>query len=204
MVRHPRISHEAQRMPAVQSPIIPMVGQLIRDHPGTIALGQGVVHYGPPPEAIERIKQFLADPENHKYSAVEGTPELLATIGAKLREENGICLDSDRCAVVTAGANMGFMYALYAITDPGDEVIIQLPHYFNHEMAIMMAICQPVPVATDENYQLDADAITGRTRAVVTISPNNPTGAVYDESVLRQVNDLCRLTRHLPHQRRSV
>ena len=50
-----------RRMQAVQTPIIPVVGQLIRENPGTISLGQGVAHYGPPQEAIDRIAHFLAD-----------------------------------------------------------------------------------------------------------------------------------------------
>jgi aspartate/methionine/tyrosine aminotransferase len=91
---------------------------------------------------------------------------------------------------------MGFMNAVLAITSPGDEIILQTPYYFNHEMATVMASCRPVVVATDENYQLRPDAIaqaiTERTRAVVTVSPNNPTGAVYPEAALREVNDICR------------
>jgi aspartate/methionine/tyrosine aminotransferase len=83
-----------------------------------------------------------------------------------------------------------------AITDPGDEIVLQTPYYFNHEMAITMASCRPVLIATDDNYQLRPEAIrralTSRTRAVVTISPNNPTGAVYPEAALREVNQLCR------------
>ncbi len=87
------------------------------------------------------------------------------------------------------------MNAILAITSPGDEIIIQTPYYFNHEMAIAIAGCQAVCVATDENYQLRVDAIaaaiTDKTRAIVTISPNNPTGAVYSETALRQINQLC-------------
>jgi aspartate/methionine/tyrosine aminotransferase len=183
-------------MQAVQTPIIPSVAALIREYPGTISLGQGVVHYGPPPEAIDRIGSFLADPENHKYKPVHGIPLLLEEIAAKLRLENGISADSRRRVVVTAGANLAFVNALLAVTDLGDEVILQAPYYFNHEMAITMAGCHPVPVGTDEHYRLRPDAIrqaiTSRTRAVVTISPNNPSGAVYEESALREVNDICR------------
>src|SRR5690606_9046457 len=67
---------------------------------------------------------------------------------------------------------------------------------FNHEMTITMANAIPVPVPTDEHYQLIPErikaAITPKTRAIVTVSPNNPTGAVYPEATLREVNQLCR------------
>ena len=185
------------RMQTVQSPIIPVVGELIRSCPGTISLGQGVVYYSPPQAAIaEGITEFLADPENHKYQPVQGIPPLLEQIAAKLEAENQIQLHAQNCLIVTAGSNMAFMNAILAITQPGDEIILQMPYYFNHEMAIAMASCQPVLVATDENGQLRPDAIrqaiTEKTRAVVTISPNNPTGAVYSSEALRQVNQLCR------------
>ncbi|UCD50689.1 MAG: pyridoxal phosphate-dependent aminotransferase [Phycisphaerales bacterium] len=183
------------RMQSVQTPIIPVVGELIRANPGTISLGQGVAYYGPPPEAARSIQAFLSDPENHKYKLVQGIPELLEAIEKKLTAENGIHLGGRRL-VVTAGANMGFVNAILAITDPGDEIILNLPYYFNHEMAVTIADCKAVCVPTDESYQLQPDAIeaaiTERTRAVVTISPNNPTGAVYPEEVLRTVYEICR------------
>ncbi len=182
-------------MANVQAPAIPLVADLIRATPGTISMGQGVVAYGPPPQAIDRVHDFLADPQNHQYQAVHGIPQLLAQLQAKLHEENRVEIGPDRALVVTAGANMAFMNAVLAIVDPGDEVIITSPYYFNHEMAIAIADARPVPVPTDQHYQLRLEAleaaITPRTRAIVTISPNNPTGAVYPEEQLRAVNDLC-------------
>ena len=184
------------RMQAVQPPIIPIVAELIRQYPGTISLGQGVVNYGPPPLAIAQISQFLSQPDNHKYQAVEGIPALQQAIVAKLQQDNGITLSADQCIVVTAGSNMAFMNAVLAITSPGDEIILQTPYYFNHEMAIAMASCQAILVSTDEQHQLQVDkikqAITAKTRAIVTISPNNPTGAVYSAEALQAVNQLCR------------
>jgi aspartate/methionine/tyrosine aminotransferase len=186
---------ESLRMQSVQMPIIPVVGELIRTNPGTISLGQGVAYYGPPAEIGAGIQTFLGNPENHKYRLVQGIPELLGCIEKKLAQENGIGLDRRR-VVVTAGANMGFVNAVLAITDPGDEVILNLPYYFNHEMAIAIADCTAVCVPTDDDYQLQPQAIeraiTEKTRAVVTISPNNPTGAVYSEAALREVNAICR------------
>ncbi len=181
-------------MQAVQSPIIPIVGELIRQHPGTISLGQGVVNYPPPQSAIDQITTFLSNPNHHKYQAVEGIPDLKNAIAHKLMIENKLDL-SDREIVVTAGSNMAFLNVVLAITDPGDEIILQTPFYFNHEMAIEIASCRAVLVPTDENYQLQPNliraAITDRTRAIITISPNNPTGAVYSESALREVNQMC-------------
>jgi aspartate/methionine/tyrosine aminotransferase len=187
--------HDPARMQAVQSPIIPVVAEWIRTCPGTISLGQGVVSYGPPPAAAAKIAEFLQEPDNSKYKPVVGLPPLLEAIAEKLTAENKIKLTSSNAIVVTAGGNMAFMNAILAITDPGDEVIIQTPYYFNHEMAITMAGCRPVSVDTDDEYQLRpnaiAEAITPRTRAVVTISPNNPTGAVYPEVTVREVNRIC-------------
>lgn len=186
----------SSRMETVQTPIIPVVGQLIRENPGTISLGQGVVFYPPPIEAIEAISSFLADPENHKYKAVRGIPPLVEAIATKLDRDSGVKIGDERTIVVTAGGNMAFTNALLAITSAGDEIILNTPYYFNHEMAIKMADCQAVLVATDENFQLRPEAIeaaiTEQTRAIVTISPNNPTGAVYPESALREVNRICR------------
>ena len=183
------------RMSAVQSPIIPVIGELIRANPGTVSLGQGVSWYGPPESARTRISHFFDQPNHHKYGPVHGIAPLLELIEHKLATENGIHL-SGRKVVVTAGANMGFLNTLFAITDPGDEVILPLPYYFNQEMAIRMLNCKPVLVPTDEDFRLQPEAIrsaiTERTRAVVTISPNNPSGAVYAESDLRKVNALCK------------
>jgi aspartate/methionine/tyrosine aminotransferase len=190
------------RMQAVQSPIIPIVGELIKNSPGTISLGQGVVSYNPPESAREFLAKFLAEPTNNLYKAVEGIPPLLETLATKLQQFNGIEINEGNRIVVTAGSNMAFVNAILAITSPGDEIILNKPYYFNHEMAITMAGCHPVLVETDENYQLRpqaiAQAITPKTRAVVTISPNNPTGVVYSESLLREVNQICG-TRNIYH-----
>lgn len=184
------------RMDRVQLPLIPIVSELINNNPGTISLGQGVVNYPPPEKAIASIQSFLAEPNNHLYQSVTGIEPLVKTITAKLATDNQIEITEQNCVVVTAGSNMAFMNALLAITQAGDEIILNTPYYFNHEMAITMANCRPVLVNTDKNYQLDlqaiAEAITSRTKAIVTISPNNPTGVVYPEASLKAVNNLCR------------
>ena len=185
-------------MLGVQSPIIPIVAEWIRQCPGTISLGQGVVAYGPPAEATARLAQFGSTVDDNKYKPVTGIPELVEAFARKFEQENGILTadGSGSSLVVTAGGNMGFMNAMLAILDPGDEVVIPAPYYFNHEMAVTMASGRVVLAPTDDHYQLVPEriesALTSRTRAVVTVSPNNPTGAVYTEPALRAVNELCR------------
>ena len=186
----------ATRMDQVQAPIIPVIGRMIRQVPGTISLGQGVVHYGPPREVLDAVHAALGRPATHEYHDGAGLPALHERITRKLIAENGIDPSRGSRLMVTAGANMAFMHAVLATTRVGDEVILPLPFYFNHEMAIEMAGCRPVSVPTDDRYQLRLDAIraalTPRTRAIVTISPNNPSGAVLSEASLREVNTLCR------------
>ena len=188
------MSLASRRMRDVQMPIIPWVGDLIRRTPGTISLGQGVVSYAPPAAAHEALVRFPEDPGRHRYQHEQGIPELRERIAARLAAENGI--DADRFSLmVTAGGNMAFLTALLAVCDEGDEVVLVKPYFFNHEMAVRIIGCRPVVVAADERYQLDVAAIEAaigpRTRAVVTVSPNNPSGAVYPESDLRAVNALC-------------
>jgi aspartate/methionine/tyrosine aminotransferase len=191
-----RFASATARTQAIQAPVIPIVAQWIRSTPGTISLGQGIVSYGPPPESLEAIRTFGGRLEDHRYGPVEGLPMLLERLDAKLRRENGIETRRGARVVVTAGGNMGFLNAVLAIADPGDEIVLLSPYYFNHDMAIVMAGCRTVAVPTDTSYQIDFDAlaraITPRTRAIVSVSPNNPTGAVYPESALRRLNVLCR------------
>lgn len=185
----------SSRAEAVQAPIIPVIAQAIREHPGTLSLGQGVVYYPPPSSVFDAIGALGRDPVLNRYQAVHGTDALIAAITAKLGADNGIRIDADQRVVVTAGGNMAFLNLMLSILDPGDEVILPMPWYFNQQMAVTLVGARAVGVPTDSEYQLDLDAIeraiTPRTRAIVTVSPNNPTGAVYPRDSLVAVNALC-------------
>jgi aspartate/methionine/tyrosine aminotransferase len=185
---------ESRRLRAVQAPIIPIVSRWIAETPGTISLGQGIVSYGPPKEAIDALRAFPSGVEDHRYGPVEGEPALVQLIEEKLARENGITVKPASRVVVTAGGNLAFMNAILAVADAGDEILLPVPFYFNHQMAVTIAGCTPVPVRTHDDFQLDIDAIeraiTPRTRAIVTVSPGNPTGVVSTEQALRAVNAL--------------
>ncbi len=187
------VPSRSDRMRSVQMPVMGFVADLMRDNPGTISLGQGVVHYGPPAGALNAAQQAVIVPNTHRYGYVIGRPSLRSAFAAKLNAENH--LDPGYEVVVTAGSNMAFFASLLAITSPGDEVILLVPYYFNHEMATYIAGCKPVLVSFGDSLIPDVEtierAITPRTRAIVTISPNNPTGIVYAPDTLRAINDLC-------------
>lgn len=187
----------SRRLQSVQSPVIPLIAELIRENPETISFGQGVVGYQPPDSIKLELNRFNRETENNKYQSLSGIDPLKEIIIDKLTRENNILINIENrnCLMITAGGNQAFLNAALAILDPGDEVILPIPYYFNHEMAIVMANAIPILVSTDNNYQLDIDlikkAITPKTRAVVTVSPNNPSGAVYSESLLEEINQLC-------------
>jgi aspartate/methionine/tyrosine aminotransferase len=187
-----RFSH---RIASVDTPVMPAIAALVRDNPGTISLGQGVVNYGPPSEAIAALPSLMGDVALNKYQAIIGYPALINALTQKLADENNIHCGPDSVVMVTAGSNMAFLNCLLAVGDPGDEFILPSPYYFNQEMAIRMVGCVPVPVPVNEDWSLDVEAlaaaVTPRTRAIVTVSPNNPTGAVYSKESLTAVNALC-------------
>ena len=193
---HTRPFSQSRRLASVQTPVIPVVVRWTAETPGTISLGQGLVSYAPPREAIDAAARFGTVLGDHRYGPIEGQALLVTALERKLAAENGIVVRPSSRLLVTAGGNLAFMNAILAILDEGDEIILPVPYYFNHEMAIVMAGGVPVPVRTTDEYQLDLDAIAGaitpRTRAVATVSPNNPSGAVYTEASLRAVNALCR------------
>jgi len=183
----------ARRLSQVQTPVIPVMGELISSTPGTLSLGQGMSHWGPPPQALEAAQRALLDDrELNAYGPVAGEPALRAALAGWLREQHHLDLDHS-ALVVCAGSNMAFNAVVQVLCDPGDELILPVPYYFNHAMAIQLAGGRPVPVQAGlipDPAALEA-AITVRTRAIVTVSPNNPSGAVIPQAVLRAINHLC-------------
>jgi aspartate/methionine/tyrosine aminotransferase len=184
----------ARRLDAVLSPVIPQVAALLRQRPDALSLAQGMVNWGPPQAVAEAVAAVLAEGGTglDRYGPMAGDPELLEPVRRQLGERRGLDLaESD--LLVTAGSNMAFHAVVQVLCDPGDEVLLPLPWYFNHAMAIQLAGGVPVPVAAgmEPDPEILAAAIGPRTRAIVTVSPNNPSGVVMPEAVLRAINRLC-------------
>lgn len=128
--------------------------------------------------------EALRDGDTHQTPAA-GTPAYRAACAAKLRRENAIEADPDAEIVATLGCKQGLTLALLATIDPGDEVIVEDPGFVSYAPTIELlgGIPVPVPLRTENGFRWDpadlAAAITGRTRAILMCSPNNPTGAVH-------------------------
>ena len=153
-----------------------------------ISLGQSVPFFGPPPEMIEAVRDALDNfgPRLHTYGPDAGIPELREALARKLADFNGVEVDPDRQLLVTPGSNQAFMVTMMTILDPGDEVAIASPYYFNHHMAIELCrgVVREIPLSEENGFQMTLEdvesVLTPHTKAVVIISPNNPTGTVYD------------------------
>jgi len=183
-----------KRLQAVMEPVIPEISQLMAEFPGTLSLAQGMVSWHPPANVYLELQKALINPnqEINRYGPVQGDPALIEAIKQKLKHQNGLDLTGST-VLVTAGSNMAFRAIAEVLCDPNDEVILPLPYYFNHVMAIQMAGGVPIPVDAGviPDPEQIAAAITPRTRAVVTVSPNNPSGVVFPRTVLIAINELC-------------
>lgn len=158
--------------------------------PGVANLSQGMVHWGPPPAALEAAHRALDRPESQRYTPDRGLAELREELVRKVQSENGL---RDREVMVTAGGNQAFLNLVMALCDPGDEAVLFTPHYFNHLMAFQMAGVKVRfgPCGPDHVPDLDHLPLTGKTKVVVLVNPANPTGAVTPVGVVRRLARLC-------------
>ncbi len=160
-----------------------------------VSLGQGIPFFGPPIEVINTIADGIKRPSAYRYTADAGVLTLRKKIAQKLFRQHALSFDPNHQVVVTVGANQAFMNAILSVTNTGDEIILFRPTYFNYVMGVQLAGCIPIICETDENFhpriQDLQKKLSEKTKAVVTISPNNPTGAVYTADELKKINEFC-------------
>ncbi len=168
---------------------------LEREGRPVIFLETGRPDFDTPAHIKEAAKRALDAGDVH-YTSNFGTPALRAAIADKLQRENGPVYDPDTEIVVTIGAAEAILLPYLAFVNPGDEVLYPEPAWVNYAAAARIAGAIPVPVPLRESngYQIDLDEvrrrITPRTRVLVVVSPNNPTGTVQSPGVLRNLADL--------------
>ena len=151
----------------------------------------------PPPEKMLEFmaNKILCDNAVNTYGPVLGLDELRESLASKWSRQYQGKVSKENIAV-TSGCNQAFCATISSITSENDEVIIPTPWYFNHHMWLQMAGVKSIPLDTDANMNPiieKAEAlITDRTRAIVLVSPNYPSGAVYSNQLLQKFFDLCK------------
>jgi aminotransferase len=176
------LGHRAE---ALTSPITPLVN-----------LGQGTPDLPTPPHIIEAVHQALLDQPRVQYTDYAGIPMLREAIAGKLRRDNGLDYDPDQEIMVTNGSQEAVWIAMQLITDPGDEFLIGDPHYsvYDEVVGLLGGTVVPIPSIVNRGFQYDLDAmeaaITPRTKAVLLVSPDNPTGAVQDPVTVGRVAEI--------------
>ena len=157
-----------------------------------IALARGDPDLSTPLHIVEAAKQALDQGYTH-YTHWAGMPELRKTIADKLWRDNSIRVDPETEVLVTTGAQEAVFLVCLALLDPGDEILVPDPHYMTYDTAIALAGAKAVLVPTFEKDDFEVQPeeivrhITTKTKAVLLVSPNNPTGGIIRPETVREI-----------------
>jgi aspartate/methionine/tyrosine aminotransferase len=166
---------------------------------GAVSLSWGLPSFRTPEIILQAVAEALAsDADVGKYTLPNGLLSLRRQVAEHHLAETGVAVDPDSNVFITAGNMQGMSSLLRAIIDPGDEVILTDPGFASHLQQIRLCGGVPIPWALDEQRQwsLDVDRlpelISERTKAIVLVSPSNPTGTVFTEAQLSRVGEIAR------------
>ncbi|MCE7030083.1 aminotransferase [Jiella avicenniae] len=165
-------------------------------HGPLINCSQAVPNHAPPAAFSARLAEAAGSPAAARYGEILGDAALRAAYAGHVSKIYGAPIEARQIAI-TAGCNQAFFAAMIAVAGAGDAVVLPTPWYFNHQMTLDMLGIEKRALATKaENGFLpdpeDFEAlIDGRTRALVLVSPNNPTGAVYPPTLIAELFRVC-------------
>jgi aspartate/methionine/tyrosine aminotransferase len=183
------------------TPPIPEAQGWLRDYSGShgpaIDLSQAVPGYPPHDGILTRLAEAAGDARLAGYGSIFGDAPLREAYAAHVSQVYGAGIDAG-CVAITAGCNQAFVIAALALAKAGDAVLLPSPWYFNHQMTLAMLGIEPraLPCRPEAGFVPDpAEAerlIDDRVRAIVLVTPNNPTGAVYPPQTIAAFAALCR------------
>lgn len=161
-----------------------------------IDLSQAVPGAPPPQPLLDRLGEAAASPDATRYGAITGDMALREAYAAELLRIYGGAIAAPE-TLITSGCNQAYVVTMMALARAGDNVLLPTPWYFNHEMTLTMLGIEPralpcdpasgfVPAVADAERLIDE-----RTRAIVLVTPNNPTGAVYPPETIAAFAALC-------------
>ncbi|MEX2423910.1 MAG: pyridoxal phosphate-dependent aminotransferase [Acidimicrobiia bacterium] len=159
-----------------------------------ISFGAGEPDYETPAHIVDAAVDAARDPINHRYSANTGLVQLRTAIAEKTSADNGLEVSPSQ-VLVTNGGKQAVFQTFAALLDPGDEVIIPAPYWVTYPEAVKLAGGTPVAVPTtvESDFKASVDQLeaarTPHTKALMFVSPSNPTGAVYDPDHTRAVGE---------------
>lgn len=187
-----------QRVRSVGAPPIPAARAWAARYAGQagpkLDVTQAVPGY---PAHDDLLARLAANAGTTGYGDIAGDPVLRAALAADIAGFYGAEIAPADVAI-TAGCNLAFTMAMTALADPGEAVLLPAPWYFNHHMALgMLGIAAvPLPSRPEAGFVPTvaeaAALITPKTRAIVLVTPNNPTGAIYPPATIAAFADLCR------------
>ena len=149
-----------------------------------IGFGAGEPDFPTPGHIVEAAVVACRDPANHHYTPTGGIPALRQAIADKTERDSGLVVSAAQ-VLVTNGGKQAVANAFAVLCDPGDEVLVLAPYWTTYPEAIRLAGGTPVVVSSDETtgFRSSVDdleaAWTPNTKALLFVSPSNPTGAVY-------------------------
>ena len=187
----------ADRILGVQRSPFYSIMELAAKRGDCIYLHLGEPEFITPQHVREAAKKALDEGHTH-YGPDRGLPELRQLIAAKIHRQYGAAHNWQDEILVTAGGQAALHIAVMALANPGDEIVILLPHYppyvVNAQLAGAKAVF--VKLRSEEAFVPNpADierVITNRTKLIMILTPNNPTGAVYPKETLRRLLDIAR------------
>jgi len=149
-----------------------------------IGFGAGEPDFPTPANIVEAAVAACRDPKFHRYTPAAGLPELREAIAVKTLRDSAVTVTADQVLVTNGGKHAVFT-AFAALCDPGDEVICPAPYWTTYPEAITLAGGVPVVIDTDEEtgFRVTVEQLerarTPRTKVLLFVSPDNPSGAVY-------------------------
>ena len=191
------ISQRAQNLqPSATLKVTGRAKELKREGKSIVSLSAGEPDFKTPKHICDAAIQAINEGQ-HGYTMNPGTPELREAICAKLKRDNDFDYDPSQI-ICSNGAKQSVGFALLALVNKGDEVIIPAPYWVSYPEMTRLAEGTPVPVRTsfENNFRLTPDqleeAITDKTKALILCSPSNPTGSCYSKDDLEGLAEVLR------------
>lgn len=181
------------KLPEVGTTIFTVMSALAQSE-GALNLSQGFPDFDGPPALLERVQHYLTHGHN-QYAPMTGVASLREAIAQKVADLYELQADPEGEITVTSGATEALFCAISTVVRPGDEVVVFDPAYDSYAPVVSLCggVTRHVPLLGPD-FRIDwdrvADALTDRTRLIITNSPHNPTGSVWQErdiAALQQV-----------------